>query len=250
LSDVTIRFDRVTKQYHRESPVRDGLKNLVLHLPAHLRRLRERKPHVALADVSFEVRRGECFSVIGPNGAGKSTLLGLMAGVLRPTSGEIRSVGRICPLLELGAGFHVELSGRENVILNAVLLGLTRREALDRFDDIVAFAELGDSIDQPLRTFSSGMVARLGFAVAVHLAPSLLLVDETLSVGDDRFQRKCLERIQQFRDDGVTIVFVSHDLGAVGRISDRVALLAGGRLLELGEPERVVDLYKSHMQAA
>ncbi len=250
MSEIAIQFEHVTKRYHRESPVGDGLKSLVLHLPTHLRRMWRRRPEIALDDVSFEVRAGECLGVIGRNGAGKSTMLGLMAGVLRPSSGTVRSVGRICPLLELGAGFHMELSGLENVILNAVLLGLTRREARERQAAIIEFAELEHCIDQPLRTYSSGMVARLGFAVAVHLDPRILLVDEALSVGDDHFQRKCLGRIHQFRAEGVTIIFVSHDLGAVRTISDRVALVERGRLVTIGEPHPMIDHYQSGAQAA
>lgn len=249
-SDVAIRFHHVTKRYHVGSPVADGLKSLLLHLPSQLQALRRRRPHCALEDVSFEVRPGECLSLIGRNGAGKSTALGLIAGVLRPTSGEVETHGRICPLLELGAGFHFELSGRENILLNGILLGLTRCEVLDRVDDIIAFAELAECIEYPLKTYSSGMVARLGFSVAVHLTPSILLVDEALSVGDEAFKRKCLARMQQFREQGTTMVFVSHDIPAIETISDRVAWLEGGRLAELGEPGQTIANYRARLQAA
>ena len=247
---VAIRFHQVSKQYHVDSPVADGFKSLLLHLPSHLRAIRARRPLCALRNVSFEVREGECFSLIGRNGAGKSTTLGLIAGVLKPSSGDVQTRGRICPLLELGAGFHPELSGRENIVLNAVLLGLTRREALDRAGAIVEFAEMQQHIHQPLRTYSSGMTARLGFSVAVHLSPKILLIDEALSVGDERFQRKCLKRIERFREERATIVFVSHDLGAVAQVSDRVAYIDGGELLDLGEPRRVIDHYRARSQAA
>ncbi len=240
----------MTKRYHVRSPVADGLKSLLLHLPSQLQAIRRRKPHYALDDVSFELRAGECLSVIGRNGAGKSTTLGLIAGVLRPSTGDVETHGRICPLLELGAGFHFELSGRENIVLNGILLGLTRREVLDRVDDIIAFSELSACIHQPLKTFSSGMIARLGFSVAVHLTPDILLVDEVLSVGDEVFKRKCLARMQAFREQGTTMVFVSHDMSTIEKISDRVALIEGGKLVELGEPARVIANYRARSQAA
>jgi lipopolysaccharide transport system ATP-binding protein len=230
--------------------VADGIKNLLLHLPSQLQAIRRRKPHCALDDVSFELVSGECLSVIGRNGAGKSTTLGLIAGVLRPSAGEVRTHGRICPLLELGAGFHFELSGRENIVLNGILLGLTRSEVLDRVADIIAFSELSACIDQPLKTYSSGMVARLGFSVAVHLTPDILLVDEVLSVGDEAFKRKCLARMQKFRESGTTMVFVSHDMTTIEKISDRVALIESGKLVELGEPARVIADYRARLQAA
>jgi lipopolysaccharide transport system ATP-binding protein len=195
--DVVIRLCDVTKQFYLGSQVADGIKSLVLHLPSQIRAMRRRKPFLALADVSLEIRRGECVSLIGRNGAGKSTTLGLIAGVLQPSRGTVETDGRICPLLELGAGFNSELSGRENIVLNGILLGLTRREVEDRALAIVEFAELGEFIDAPLRTYSSGMVVRLGFSVAVHLNPDILLVDEVLAVGDEAFQQKCLARIQQ-----------------------------------------------------
>lgn len=249
-NDAAIRFDRVTKQYYVDSPVSGGLKNLVLHLPSQIRAMRRRRPFRALLDVSFEVAVGECVSVIGPNGAGKSTILGLIAGVLRPSSGTIEIHGRVCPLLELGAGFHSELNGRENIVLNGILLGLTRREVVERLEDIIAFSELGDFIEAPLRTYSTGMTARLGFSVAVHLNPRILLVDEVLAVGDHTFQQKCLRRMQQFRERGTTMVFVSHDMESVAQISDRVALIVGGRLVDIGEPARVIDRYKNQDLAA
>ncbi len=248
--DVVIRFRHVSKRYHVASPVADGLKSLLLHLPSQLQAIRRRKPHCALDDVSFEIRRGECVSIIGRNGAGKSTTLGLIAGVLRPSDGDVETRGRICPLLELGAGFHHELSGRENIVLNGILLGLTRQEVVDRMDDIIDFAELHDHIQQPLKTFSSGMIARLGFSVAVHLSPNILLVDEALSVGDEAFQRKCVTRMQLFREQQATMVFVSHDMATIERVSDRVALIEGGKLMEVGEPARVIARYRDRLKAA
>ncbi|MEX2113977.1 MAG: ABC transporter ATP-binding protein [Pirellulales bacterium] len=249
-SAAAIRFEHVTKHYYLDSPVSGGFKNLVLHMPSQIRAMRRRRPFRALDDVSFEIRAGECVSVIGPNGAGKSTTLGLIAGVLRASSGTIHTVGRVCPLLELGAGFHSELNGRENIVLNGILLGLTRREVLERVDDIIAFSELGEFIDAPLRTYSTGMVSRLGFSVAVHLDPNILLVDEALAVGDQAFRQKCLRRMQQFRDRGTTMVFVSHEMESLAQISDRVALIVAGQLVDIGEPARVIDRYRNRVLAA
>ncbi len=248
--DVAIRLCNVTKRYHVGSPVGDGLKHLVLHLPSQIKALLQRKPFDALVDVSLEVRRGECLGLIGHNGAGKSTTLGLIAGVLKPTAGTLETHGRICPLLELGAGFNHQLTGRENILLNAVLLGLTRREVEERTPDIIAFSELSDFIDAPLRTYSSGMVVRLGFSIAVHLDPDILLVDEVLAVGDARFRQKCFQRMQEFRQRRTTMVFVSHDVASMARISDRVALLESGHLVEIGDPLEVIERYGRRVCAA
>jgi lipopolysaccharide transport system ATP-binding protein len=251
LSDeLAIRLSDVTKRYYLGSPLGDGLKHLVLHLPSQIKALRARRPFDALLNVSLDVHRGECLGLIGHNGAGKSTVLGLIAGVLKPTAGSIEAQGRICPLLELGAGFSHELTGRENIALNGILLGLTRQEVQERTDDIIAFSELHDFIDAPLRTYSSGMVVRLGFSVAVHLEPDILLVDEVLAVGDARFQQKCLQRMQQFRDRRTTMVFVSHDVSSVAQICDRVALFERGRLLEVGPPHEVIGAYQQRSLAA
>jgi homopolymeric O-antigen transport system ATP-binding protein len=248
--DVVIRLRDVTKQYYVGSQVADGFKGLVLHLPSQLRAMRRRRPFLALSGVSLEIGRGECVSLIGRNGAGKSTTLGLIAGVLRPSSGTVETAGRICPLLELGAGFNSELTGRENIVLNGILLGLTRREVASRTEEIIAFSELGEFVNAPLRTYSSGMIARLGFSVAVHLDPDILLVDEVLAVGDEKFRQKCLRRMQQFRERGTTMVMVTHDLGTVEKISDRVMLFEGGRLLDVGEPARVIAAYRDRPRAA
>lgn len=241
---IRIRLEHVTKYYSMRPVHSAGIKHLLLHLPAHLKAAR-RSRLCALDDLSLAVRSGECLGVIGRNGAGKSTALGLMAGVLRPTSGTIEIDGHVCPLLELGAGFHHELTGEENITLNGVLLGLTRREVAERKADIIAFAELEDFMEQPLRTYSSGMMARLGFSVAVHLNPEILLIDEVLAVGDEAFQRKCLRRMEQFRSSDTAMVYVGHNLDEVERICDRVALLDHGRLTALGPPGEVVPAYKA-----
>jgi ABC-type polysaccharide/polyol phosphate transport system ATPase subunit len=201
----------------------------------------------ALDGVSFEVPKGATFGVIGENGSGKSTLLKLMAGITRPTRGTIDVAGRISALIELGAGFHPEISGRENVAINGIMLGLSRREVEERYDEIVDFAELREFIDAPVKTYSSGMYMRLGFAVAIHVDPDVLLIDEVLAVGDEAFTRKCLDKIGEFRRKGRTILLVSHSLGLVERMCDGVMWLRQGRLLDRGDPKRVVDAYLTYV---
>jgi ABC-type polysaccharide/polyol phosphate transport system ATPase subunit len=197
----------------------------------------------ALKDVNLSVNKGEIFGLIGKNGAGKSTLLKLIARVLRPTQGRVRVQGRVAPLLEVGAGFHPELTGRENIYLNGAMLGFTREEMDTKFQQIVDFAELWDFIDAPLRTYSSGMWARLGFAVATDVEPEILIVDEILSVGDEAFQRKSAERIEAFRERGTTILMVSHNMSVVENMCQRAALLDQGKLIALGSARSVVDRY-------
>lgn len=194
----------------------------------------------ALRDVSIDVGEGSTFGLIGHNGSGKTTLLKCVAGILRPTSGTIRQRGRLAALLELGAGFHPELTGRENVYLNASFLGLSRKQTDAAFDDIVAFAGLEDFIDNEVKFYSSGMLVRLGFAVAVHVEPDVLLIDEVLAVGDEAFQAKCLDRIRAFQHEGRTIVLVTHALDTVIEICDRAAMLHHGRLHAIGMPADVV----------
>ncbi|HWL92667.1 MAG TPA: ABC transporter ATP-binding protein [Phycisphaerae bacterium] len=201
----------------------------------------------ALREISLEVASGECVGVIGHNGAGKSTLLKLLAGIMRPDGGEIRVNGRLCALIEVGAGFHSALSGRENVYLNASILGMTRDEAARNFDDIVAFSGVAAHIDAPVKHYSSGMHARLGFAIAAHAEPDVLLVDEVLSVGDQEFRAKCLARMREFLDRGASIVFVSHDLDSVQRFCHRTLVLAGGKAVFLGPSAEAIALYhRSH----
>jgi lipopolysaccharide transport system ATP-binding protein len=235
-------FDDVTKEFRVHDPDRAGLKALLLR-PRLLFRPPRLENFVALDQVSLEVERGETFGIIGRNGAGKSTMLALIGGILKPTMGRVRAVGRVCPLLHLGVGFSQELSGRENAVLNGILLGLRRHEAEANLDAVIDFAELGRFIDQPLKTYSTGMQMRLGFAIAVHAAPDLLLIDEALSVGDAEFAARCLERIVTLKRRGVTIVFVSHDLSALESICDRAVQLEHGRVAMLGAPEAVVANY-------
>ena len=194
----------------------------------------------ALRDLDLEIGEGSTFGLIGHNGSGKTTLLKCIAGILRPTSGTIRQRGRLAALLELGAGFHQELTGRENVYLNASFLGLSRRQTDAVFDDVVAFAELEDFIDNEVKFYSSGMLVRLGFAVAVHVDPDVLLIDEVLAVGDEAFQAKCLERVRTFQREGRTIVLVTHALDTVIETCDRAAMLHHGELHAVGRPDDVV----------
>jgi ABC-type polysaccharide/polyol phosphate transport system ATPase subunit len=201
----------------------------------------------ALEGVSFEVEKGTTFGVIGENGSGKSTLLKLMAGITKPTRGSVQVDGRISALIELGAGFHPEISGRENVAINGIMLGLSRKEVEERFDDIVRFAELQDFIDAPVKTYSSGMYMRLGFAVAIHVDPDVLLIDEVLAVGDEAFTRKCLDKIGEFRRRGKTILLVTHSLGLVEKMCDDVLWLRHGRIADRGDPRRVVDAYLTYV---
>lgn len=240
---TVIRLDRVTKEYPRHRHLTRGLKQSLLHLPDLIRSMRADR-FLALDDISLEVRQGEAVGIIGANGSGKSTLLGLIAGVIGPQAGTVEVHGRVAPLLELGAGFHYELTGHENIVLNGVLMGLTRREVAARMDAIVAFSGLEASLNEPLRTYSSGMVARLGFSVAVHLNPDILLIDEILGVGDTHFQARCYERLEDFRRQGTTFVIVSHALAEIRMLCDRVVWLAGGKIMMQGEPDGVIAAYE------
>ena len=201
----------------------------------------------ALTDLSFEVAPGEMVGVIGPNGSGKSTLLKLLAGIVRPTSGTVAVRGRLAALLELGAGFHPEISGRENIEINGLLLGLSRRQIAGRFDEIVRFAEIEEFLDAPLKTYSSGMAVRLGFSIAAHSDPDVLLVDEVLAVGDEAFSHRCLEKFAEFERAGKTILVVSHDLGLVSERCRRAIWLDRGRLAADGPAQETVTLYRERV---
>jgi len=203
---------------------------------------------LALDNVSLVVRRGEVMGLVGANGAGKTTLLRLVARVMRPTLGRVVVIGRVAPLLAMGAGFHPELTGRENVYLNGTLLGYTRQQIEGCFDEIVDFAELRNFIDAPLRTYSSGMMARLGFAVATAVMPEILIVDEVLSVGDIAFQEKSAARIREFREAGATILLVSHGMDTIRKMCSRAAWLLHGEVMEVGEAEGVVEQFEKFME--
>jgi ABC-type polysaccharide/polyol phosphate transport system ATPase subunit len=240
-----IRVEGVSKLYRRLAPGAQWktLKSALVD-GTLTRGLDPSRAISALEGVDFTVGRGEAFGVIGGNGSGKSTLLKLVAGILRPTSGSIVVDGRVAALIELGAGFHPEISGRENVYVNGAILGLSRREIGRRLDSIVAFSGLADFLDEPVKNYSSGMYVRLGFAVAVHTDPDVLLVDEVLAVGDEAFGHKCLRRIEELLAAGKTLLFVSHSLDLVEGLCDRVLWLENGRPRLLGEPRRVVDAYR------
>lgn len=205
-------------------------------------RLKKRQIH-ALRGLDLAIFPGEAVALLGRNGSGKSTLLSLVAKIYRPTRGELHVRGQVAPLLELGAGFHVDLTGRENMELNGVILGLTRAQVAERADDIIEFAELWDFIDAPMRTYSSGMMLRLGFAIAAHTDAEIMVVDEALAVGDEEFQEKCFARIEEMKAEGRTILFVSHDMTDVLRVATRVVWLDHGELRMDGEPHEVVDQY-------
>jgi ABC-type polysaccharide/polyol phosphate transport system ATPase subunit len=213
-----------------------------------LRDLRPQDTFPALSGVSFRVPEGSTFGVVGRNGSGKSTALKLVAGITKPTSGTVSVRGRISALIELGAGFHPEISGRENVFINGIMLGLTKRDIQRRFDEIVEFAELTEFIDAPVKTYSSGMYMRLGFAVAIHVDPDVLLVDEVLAVGDEGFTHKCLDKFAEFKRRGKTILLVTHSLGLVERFCDEAVWLDAGQKRAEGDPKRVVGAYVTDVE--
>lgn len=240
-SEVVLRAERLTKSYPVFASPRDRLRQ-VLHRNGHA--VRE---HAALRDVSFDVAAGETLGVIGQNGSGKSTLLQLIAGTLAPTSGSCEVRGRVAALLELGAGFNLEFTGRENVQLSGAILGLSSQEIRDRYASILDFSEIGELADRPVKTYSSGMYLRLAFALAVSIDPDVLLVDEILAVGDVRFQLKCIERMRELQRRGTTIVFVSHSIETVRRLCRRCLWLEAGRLQVDGDAIAVTDRYVSYV---
>jgi len=246
-----IEIDHVTKVYRRHGHRRQfaTLKSALL-TGSLVKHLRPDESFRALSDVSLRVPAGVSYGVIGRNGSGKSTLLKLVAGITKPTSGVVRVNGRVSALIELGAGFHPEISGRENVFINGIMLGLTRREVTDAFDQIVEFAELEDFIDAPVKTYSSGMYMRLGFAVAVHVNPDVLLVDEVLAVGDEGFSLKCLDKFAEFKRRGKTILLVTHGLSMVERFCDEAVWLDAGQNRTTGDPKRVVQRYLADVEQA
>ncbi len=238
---LIVKLDRVGKAFRRFEVPPFLLRNMLLRLAGRAHRPKEFWP---LREVSFEIHRGETVGIVGQNGSGKSTLLRLIAGAAYPTEGHIAVRGRIAPLLALGAGFHPDMTGRECVEINATALGLSRAEIAERFDRMIAFAELPEFVDTPIRYYSSGMLARLGFSVAVHTDPDLLLVDEVLAVGDHAFQEKCMRRIDELRTAGTTILFVSHDAEQVKKLCQRVLWLDGGRLAQDGPADEVLTAYE------
>ena len=242
MSDLALEVNHLTKSFRVHSEKTNSLKQLITH-----RGRNKFNEFTALKDVTFQVKEGEVFGVIGQNGSGKSTLLKCMAGILQPNLGTVTVHKRMSALLELGAGFHPELSGRENVFLNAAILGMGRKEIAGRFDEIVEFSGLESFIDAPVKTYSSGMYVRLAFAVAINVDPRLLIVDEILAVGDVTFQQRCLEKFVDFRNDGRTIVLVTHDMGSVKNMCDRAIWLTHGAITGEGDPSELVEAYTEMM---
>src|SRR5947209_891652 len=243
-----IELVNVTKAYRRYGGRQFSTLKSALLQRSILRDLRPSETFPALTDVSFTVAKGTTYGVVGRNGSGKSTALKLVAGITKPTSGTVKVDGRISALIELGAGFHPEISGRENVFINGIMLGLSKGQVAERFDDIVDFAELREFIDAPVKTYSSGMYMRLGFAVAIHVDPDVLLVDEVLAVGDEGFTHKCLDKFAEFRRRNKTILLVTHSLDLVERFCDEALWLDGGRAMTHGDPKRVVGAYLTSVE--
>ena len=243
--DLAIRIKAVSKSYRLVRNRPTSIKEAIIR--------RSRRSTVenfwALRDLNLDIPKGSFFGLIGHNGSGKSTLLKLLSGIHRQTSGTIEIDGQISALLELGAGFHPELTGRENIYLNGAILGMTRSQMSKVIDEIVEFSGIEEFVDSPVRVYSSGMYVRLGFAIAVHVNPEILLVDEVIAVGDEEFQRKCLDHMKILREKGVTIVLVSHDMTQVRELCDRVAWIDRSYLVEVGEPEEICKLYLDHLSS-
>jgi len=252
-NDIAIRVENLRKCYEIYANPRNRLKQFVM---PRLQRLAGREPKQyyrefwALKDVSFDIKKGETVGIIGRNGSGKSTLLQMICGTLNPTSGSIQTTGRIAALLELGSGFNPEFSGRENVYMNGAVLGLSRYEIDQRFDDIASFADIGEFIEQAVKTYSSGMIVRLAFAVAINVAPDILIIDEALAVGDAAFQRKCMRKINELSDSGVTLLFVSHDIETVRKICSEALYLSRGKILGIGAAKDVCIEYERDLFGA
>ena len=247
MSSFAVRLEHVSKKF-RKGELHDSLRDLVPALASLLWKrksddLGDHSEFWALQDVSFEIPRGEAFGIVGANGAGKSTLLKLISRVMNPTGGSLEVRGRLSALIEVSAGFHSDLTGRENIYLNGTILGMTRREIDAKFDEIVEFSGLSEFLDTPVKRYSSGMYARLGFSVAAHVNPDVLIVDEVLSVGDFVFQRKCIDRMKEVIKAGTTVLFVSHNLKTIAEFCQRCVLLERGRLLKIGTPNDVIQSY-------
>lgn len=242
-SDIAISIKHVSKLFHKQN--QRTFKELI---PAFFGGEKVVESFWALKDINLEIKKGETIGIVGPNGSGKSTLLKLIAGVTQPTKGEIKTHGKIAPLIELGAGFHPELTGRENIFLNGIILGMSRAEVKNRFKQIVNFAELWDFIDQPVKHYSSGMYLRLAFAVAVHTEPEILLIDEILAVGDGNFQEKCFKKMDEFKQKQVTIIYVSHNMESVKSFCDKVLYIKQSKMICYGEVEEVIKHYSNEVE--
>lgn len=257
MSDVAIIMEHVYKKF-RKGEIYNSLRDLVPALTGKMFRQQElnegdKREFWALQDLSFEVKAGECFGIIGHNGAGKSTALKILSRIMKPTKGRMTVNGRLSALIEVSAGFHQDLTGRENIFLNGTILGMTKREIQSKLDQIIAFSGIEEFIDTPVKRYSSGMFARLGFSVAAHVDPDVLIVDEVLSVGDSAFQQKCIERMREVVRSGAAVLFVSHNLKVVSEFCDRCLLLEKGQTVTVGRPQEVISAYlqkSSNRQAA
>jgi ABC-type polysaccharide/polyol phosphate transport system ATPase subunit len=237
MSNVVMSFKSVSKKFRR------GQKLLLKEALIDIFMPGRQEDFWALKDVTFDIIKGETVGIIGNNGSGKSTILKLIAGVMYPTKGEVKVDGRISPLIELGAGFHAELTGRENIYLNGTILGLSEKQIDQRLNDIIEFSELGDFIDTPVKHYSSGMYVRLGFSVAVHTDPEILLVDEIFAVGDISFQEKCFKKMNEFKKNGITIVFVTHDMATVESFCEKAIYINKGQLENIGDAKQIIKDY-------
>lgn len=251
-TDTAIKVDHVSKKYSKslKRSMLYGIKDIARNtfgLSSHSDKLRKNE-FWALNNISFEVKKGETLGIIGPNGSGKTTLLKLLNGIFWPDKGKITVKGKVGALIEVGAGFHPLLTGRENIYINAAILGMTKEEVDEKFDDIIEFADIGDFLDAPVKHYSSGMFVRLGFAVAVHCEPNVLLVDEVLAVGDINFKAKCYTKIKELNEKGITILFISHSMELVSRICNHTIYLKDGKIQVVDETEKVVKLYERESQ--
>ena len=247
MSQVAISMDHVFKKF-KKGEIYDSLRDLIPALTGKMFRANrkgklEEREFWALNDVSFQVERGEAFGIIGPNGAGKSTILKVLTGIMKPTKGALSASGRLSALIEVGAGFHPDLTGRENIFLNGTILGMKRKEIKAKFDEIVDFSGLAEFIDTPVKRYSSGMYARLGFSIAAHVDPEILIIDEVLSVGDYVFQRQCFEKMRSVIGSGASVVFVSHNLRAVAELCQSSLLLDHGKRIDIGDTSKVIQRY-------
>lgn len=243
---VAIEFDKVTKRYPLYHHIGSGIKELLFN-PKRALSLLSGRSYLAIEDISFKIQKGESVALIGRNGAGKSTSLGLVAGVIKPSQGKVYVSGRVASMLELGGGFHPELTGRENIVLNATILGLRKKEIKQKIGEIIEFSELGEFIDEPIRVYSSGMLAKLGFSVITQVDPDILIIDEVLAVGDISFQKKCIDVINTFKNKGVTILFVSHSMGDISKVCDKVIWIENHKIRKIGSSELVIQEYKEFM---
>lgn len=241
MSDTVIKFQNVTKKFAFQSQ-----KTFKEFLPALIKGEETSKGFTALDDVSFEIAKGDSIGIIGPNGSGKSTILKLIAGVMSPTMGKVEVKGQISPLIELGAGMHPELTGRENIYLNGAILGLKKKQIDANLQNIINFSEIEEFIDQPVKHYSSGMYMRLAFAIAVHVDPEILIVDEILAVGDVAFQEKCFRKMEEFKENGVTIIFVSHSLEQIKRFCNKAIYINHSKLIAKGNVDEVCEIYNNN----